>query len=140
MIIDNLLQDLRIGLRVLIKEKGFCALAVIVLALGICAVTTMFAVVNGTMLRGFSFPEPDRLVDITLADPTNFQPNNFNAQVSTADYKEIREMELKAFSTLTAYLNGSTVNVTYQGQPRRYQGGYITWDFFRGIGVKPALG
>src|SRR5205814_5070620 len=60
--------------------------------------------------------------------------------VSTADYKELREMELKSFSTFTAYLNGSTVNVTYQGQPRRYQGGYITWDFFRGLGVKPALG
>ncbi|MBX3735122.1 MAG: ABC transporter permease [Candidatus Didemnitutus sp.] len=140
MILESFGQDLRIGLRVLVKEKGFCALAVTVLALGICAVTTMFAVVNGTLLRGFSFPEPDRLVDVQLADPTNFQPNNFNAQILTVDFKDMREMELKSFSNLTAYLNGSTVNVTYQGQPRRYQGGYISHDFFRTLGVKPALG
>jgi len=140
MFIESFSQDLRIGLRVLVKEKGFCALAVTVLALGICAVTTMFAVVNGTLLRGFSFPEPDRLVDVQLADPTNFQPNNFNAQILTVDFKDMREMELKSFSNITAYLNGSTVNVTYQGQPRRYQGGYISYDFFRTLGVKPALG
>lgn len=140
MFIESFGQDLRIGLRVLVKEKGFCALAVAVLALGICAVTTMFAVVNGTLLRGFSFPEPDRLVDVQLVDPTNFQPNNFNGQILTVDFKEMSEMELKSFSSLSAYLNGSTVNVTYQGQPRRYQGGYISHDFFRTLGVKPALG
>ncbi|WP_415907373.1 ABC transporter permease [Oleiharenicola sp. Vm1] len=137
---ESFFQDLRIGLRVLVKEKGFCALAVTVLALGICAVTTMFAVVNGSLLRGFSFPAAERLVDVQLADPTNFQPNNFNAQITTADFKELDEMGLKSFESLTAYLNGSTVNVTYQGQPRRYQGGYISHDFFATLGVKPALG
>lgn len=140
MLLETFLQDLRIGLRVLIKEKSFCAIAVSVLALGICAVTTMFAVVNGALLRGFSFPGAERLVDVQLADPTNFQPNNFNSQVTTTDFKELREANLKSFEAFTAYLNGSTVNVTYQGQPRRYQGGYITWDFFRGLGVKPAVG
>ena len=52
--IEPLRRDLRIGLRVLSKEKSFCALAVIVLALGIAGVTTMFSVVNGVMLRGSS--------------------------------------------------------------------------------------
>ena len=56
MIFDNLRRDIKIGLRVLIKEKGFCGLAVVVLSLGIAGVTTMFSVVNGVMLRGFSFP------------------------------------------------------------------------------------
>ena len=58
---ESLARDVRIGLRVLVKEKAFCALAVFVLALGIAAVTTMFSVVNGVMLRGFSFPNADRL-------------------------------------------------------------------------------
>ena len=49
MLLQNFTQDVRIGLRVLLKEKGFCALAVTVLALGICGVTTMFAVVNGAL-------------------------------------------------------------------------------------------
>jgi putative ABC transport system permease protein len=55
---ETFIRDLRIGFRVLVKEKSFCALAVVVLALGICGVTTMFSVVNGVMLRGFSFPPP----------------------------------------------------------------------------------
>jgi hypothetical protein len=55
-----MLQDLRIGLRILKRERGFSILAVTVLALGICGVTTMFSVVNGVMLRGFSFPNADR--------------------------------------------------------------------------------
>ncbi|MCM2275270.1 MAG: hypothetical protein NDI75_10815, partial [Candidatus Didemnitutus sp.] len=66
MLIVNFAQDLRIGLRVLIKEKSFCAIAIAVLALGICGVTTMFAVINGVFLRGFSVPDADRLVDVQL--------------------------------------------------------------------------
>jgi putative ABC transport system permease protein len=63
MVAETLAQDLRIGLRVLVKDKGFCALAVFVLALGICAVTTMFAVVNAAMIRGFSFPNAERMTN-----------------------------------------------------------------------------
>jgi len=140
MFLETFLQDLKIGLRVLIKEKGFCALAVTVLALGICGVATMFAVVNGVLLRGFSFPDADRLVDVQLADPANFQPGNFNSRMTTMDYKEIDEMPLKSFEAFTSYLNGSTVNVTYQGQPKRYTGGYISHDFFRNLGVAPVIG
>ena len=68
-----MLRDIKIGLRVLIKERTFCALAVIVLALGICGVTTMFSVVNGVMLRGFSFPNADRLVSVNFIDPSTRQ-------------------------------------------------------------------
>ena len=71
MIIESLFQDLRIGLRVLIKEKSFCALAVFVLALGICAVTTQFSVVNGIILRGFNFPHAERLTSVRFIDPTS---------------------------------------------------------------------
>ena len=56
MALDSVRRDLKVGFRVLLKEKSFCALAVTVLALGICGVTTMFSVVNGVMLRGFSLP------------------------------------------------------------------------------------
>ena len=69
MFLETFLQDLRIGLRVLIKEKSFCALAVFVLAIGIAAVATQFSVVNGVMLRGFTFHDADRLVDVQIADP-----------------------------------------------------------------------
>ncbi|MBP7481538.1 MAG: ABC transporter permease [Lacunisphaera sp.] len=139
MIIESFLQDLRIGMRVLIKEKTFCALAVFVLAVGIGAVTTQYAVVNGVLLRGFKFRDAERLVDVQLADPANFQPNNFNSRLTTADFADVRDQQ-KSFSEFVGYLNGSTVNVTWQGQPDRLTGGYITWDFFRALGVAPVLG
>jgi len=139
MIIETFFQDLRIGFRVLLKEKSFCALAVFVLAVGIGAVATQYAIVNGVLLRGFNFRNADRLVDVQLADPEKFTPNNFNSRMTTADFADLREQQ-KSFEDWVGYLNGSTVNLTYNGQPKRLQGGYITHDFFRALGVAPVLG
>src|SRR6185295_884695 len=66
---ESFLQDIRIGFRVLLKEKSFCFLAVLVLSLGICGVTTQFTIVNGLVLRGFSFPNPEQLMSVGLIDP-----------------------------------------------------------------------
>src|SRR5579871_6054872 len=89
MVLETIKQDFQIGLRVLIKEKSFCALAVMVLALGICGVTTMFSVVNGVMLRGFSFPNAPRLVSATFIDPTSANFFGVNGNTSTMDYEEL---------------------------------------------------
>ncbi|MBI3886397.1 MAG: ABC transporter permease [Opitutae bacterium] len=142
MFFSTLAQDLRIGLRVLIKERGFCALAATVLALGICGVTTMFSVVNGVMLRGFSYPNADRLISAGFIDPTQGNNNNGNngaGFVYTADFEEFRA-GVKSTEWIAAYLNGSTVNLTVAGNPQRQTGAYVTPDFFRVLGVKPALG
>ncbi len=110
---DTFLRDLRIGLRVLVKEKAFCALATIVLALGICGVTTMFSVVNGVMLRGFSFPNADRLASANFVDPTTATFFGVNGQITAMDFNELLPMQ-KSFEMMSAYLNGSTVNVTVE--------------------------
>jgi putative ABC transport system permease protein len=133
------LQDLRVGLRILIKERSFCALAVIVLALGICGVTTQFSVVNGVMLRGFSFPNSDRMVGVSFIDPSSRTFFGVNNQISSMDYEEI-EPEQKSLELMAAYLNGSTVNVTVDGHPQRYQGVYTTPNFLRILGISPILG
>src|SRR5687768_8130503 len=117
MIIDNLFRDLRIGLRVLIKEKGFCGLAALVLALGIAGVTTMFSVVNGVMLRGFSFPNSGRLISLNFVDPTSTTFFGVNGQISAMDFEELLP-EQRSFDALAAYLSGSTVNVTVNGHPQ----------------------
>lgn len=139
MIIDTFLQDLRVGLRVLLRERVFCGLAVFVFAIGIAAVATQFAIVNGVLLHAFSFRDAERLVDVQIADPVNFSPNDFNSQITTADFADLKEQQ-KSFSDFVGYLNGSTVNLTYNGNPRRLTGGYITYDFFRALGVSPVLG
>jgi predicted permease len=141
MLLETFGQDLRIGLRVLIKEKGFCALAVTVLALGICGVTTMFSVVNGTMLRGFSFPTATRLAGLQVIDVTqhNANANGFGSQIFSLDFEAMREQQT-AFEMMAAFINGATVNVTVAGNPQRYTGAYVSADFFRMLGVRPVLG
>ena len=89
MVAETLRRDLRVGLRILVKEKAFCALAVMVLALGIGAVTTMFSVVNGVMLRGFSFPNADRLVSATFIDPASAGFFGVNQQLFAKAYEEL---------------------------------------------------
>jgi len=85
MFIKSFSQDVRVGLLLLLKDKSFCFLAVLVLALGICGVTTQFSVVNAIVLRGFSFPHPEQLMSVGLIDP---QP--------TAQKRETTRRELSA--------------------------------------------
>jgi putative ABC transport system permease protein len=139
---ESLTQDIRVGLRVLTKEKSFCFLAVLVLALGICGATTQFTIVNAFVLRGFSFPHPEQLMSVGLIDPkATPQNNNFGAGniPSAQDYEDLRAAQ-QSFALMAGYLNGSTINVTYRDNPQRYTGGYVTEDFFRIVGVSPILG
>src|SRR5262245_25880275 len=117
MLAETFVGDLRIGLRALVKEKSFCTLAVAVLALGICAVTTMFSVVNGVILRGFSFPNADRLASATFIDPTSANFFGVNGQISAMDFEDVRSAQ-QSFERFAAYLAGSTVNVTVDGRPQ----------------------
>jgi predicted permease len=139
MALEILIQDIRIGLRILFKERAFCALAVFVLALGIAAVTTQFSVVNAVMLRGFSFPNAERMMNVDFIDPSSATFFGVNGRILPMDFEEFR-FEQRSFERLAAYLNGSTVNVTVNGAPRRFTGAYVTEDFLRILGVAPALG
>src|SRR5687768_11969713 len=137
MFLDTFRQDVRVGLRVLVKEKTFCILAAIVLALGIGGVTTQFTVVNAFVLRGFSFPNPEQLANVGLIDPQadNNQNNGGAGNIPSAqDYEDMRAAQ-QSFALTTGYLNGSTINVTYKNNPQRYTGAYVTEDFFRILGV-----
>jgi predicted permease len=139
---DSFVQDIRVGLRLLIKDKTFSFLAVLVLGLGIGGATTQFTVVNAVALRGFSFPHPEQLVSVGLIDPkASDQNNNFGfGQIPTAqDYEDLKAAQT-SFSMMAGFLSGSTINVTYKNSPQRYTGGYVTEDLFKIIGVSPMLG
>src|SRR2546423_15503012 len=127
MILDTVRQDVRVGLRILFKEKSFCFLAVLVLALGIAGVTTQFTIVNAFVLRGFSFAHPEQLVSVGLLDPqATPQQNNFgNGNIPSAqDYEDLKAGQ-QSFALMAGYLNGSTINVTYKNNPQRFTGGLI---------------
>lgn len=144
MLLETFAQDVRLGVRMLLKEKSFCALAILVLALGIGGVATMFSVVNATMLRGFSYPNAPRLagvqvINVTDATQQTANINGFGSQIFMLDYEEMRK-EQKSFEYLAGYINGSTVNMTVDGNPQRFTGAYVTEDFFRALGVGPIMG
>jgi len=142
MILDSFRQDVRVGLRVLLKDKAFFLLAVLVLGMGIGGATTQFTVVNAVALRGFSFPHPEQLMNVGLIDPQASAPNNafgFGIIPSAQDYEDLRNAQ-QSFSHMAAYLSGSTINVTYKNNPQRYTGAYVTADFFSLLGVSPVMG
>ena len=142
MILESFRQDIRVGFRVLLKDKVFCLLAILVLALGIGGAMTQFTVVNAIVLRGFSFSHPEQLVSVGLIDPkASDQNNNFGTGniPSAQDYEDIKAAQ-KSFSMMAGYLNGSTINLTYKNNPQRYTGGYVTEDMFKILGVSPVLG
>ena len=99
----------------------------------------MFSVVNGVMLRGFSFPTADRLASANFIDLSSANPGGFNGQISSMDYDELLPQQ-QSFEMMAAYLNGSTVNVTDNGKPQRYTGAYVTDRFLTILGTPPMLG
>src|SRR5450432_2874811 len=142
MMLESFGQDIRVGLRVLVKDKVFCLLSILVLTLGIGGAMTQFTVVNAIVLRGFSFPHPEQLVSVGLIDPkATDQVNNFGVGNLPAaqDYEDMKAAQ-HSFAMMAGYLSGSTINVTYNNNPQRYTGAYITEDLFKIIGVLPVLG
>jgi putative ABC transport system permease protein len=134
---DAMFQDIRFGLRILLKNPGFTLVAVFTLALGICAVTTQFSVVDAALLRGLPFPEPDRLARVTMRDPSWAPEREFS--LSAADVLEIAPKQ-QSFEGLAQYFFAGSFIVTIHDTPQRLSGSHVTSNFFSLLGVKPALG
>jgi len=135
--IESVLQDLRYGVRKLRKNPGFTAVAVLTLALGIGANTAVFTVVNGVLLRPMPFPEPDRLVLVSLIPregPFEWQPG-----VSDRDYLAFREQD-RAFERITSFSSRATANLTGAGDPVQIPIAYVTTDFFPTLRTNPEIG
>jgi putative ABC transport system permease protein len=135
--IRDLWQDLRYGLRMMIKNPGFTAVAVLTLALGIGGVTAQFSVFDAALLRGLPFPEPDRLMRVAMRDPAWGSERDHNPWMS--DILEFQK-QAQSFEGLAAYWYAGAVIVTINDAPQRLSGCYVTSNFFTLLGVKPAMG
>src|SRR5215472_3915912 len=136
-IVEACWQDLRFGLRIIRKNPGFGAVAVLTLAIGIGANTAVFTVVNGVLLRPMPFPEPDRLVLVSLTQrggPFEWQPG-----VSDRDYLAFREQD-QAFERIASFTYRATANLTSAGDPVQIPVAYVTIDFFSTIRMNPQMG
>jgi len=119
----SLASDLRHGARLLVKQPGLTAIAVLALTLGIGLTTMMFSIIQGAFLRGLPFEESDRIVAVTRADTTN--PNNSRGSVSPHDLEDWREAQ-QSLEPFGGYYEG-TINVSgSEGRPERYDGAFVT--------------
>ena len=132
---NKLFQDLRYGTRILLKQPGWTAVAVITLALGIGANTAIFSLVNSILLQPLPFREPDRVVRLLQASP---KLGLSSWGVSQADFAAYRDQN-RSFETV-ALFNSSGVNLTGEGEPERLPITKVTADFFKVFGVNPQLG
>ena len=129
----HLLRDVRFALRQLVKAPGFSVVAILTLALGIGATTSIFSVVNGVLLRPLPFPEPDALVRVHET-----VPNYGRFSVAPATFLDWRSQN-GVFERIAAYSNASGTLIWSDG-PERVQGASVSWDLFELLRVPPALG
>ncbi|MCI0388410.1 MAG: ABC transporter permease [Acidobacteria bacterium] len=131
---NNILQDLRYGARMLMKKPGFTLIAVVTLALGIGANTAIFSVVNAVLLRPLAYKDPERLVVMN-----HYYPKlDLKSSISAIGYTHYRDTN-KSFENITAFADWP-VNLTGVGDPERLQGAAVTATFFPTLGVEVARG
>src|SRR5207249_1227802 len=132
---STLLQDLRYGLRMLAKNPGFTAVAVITLALGIGANTAIFSVVNEALLRPLPFSDPSSLIALHEGIPGMGYPK---MGFSAPDFA-IFVREQRSFSTLGAFRD-EHVDLSGQGEPERVTAARVSATLFPMLEAKPMLG
>ena len=127
------LQDLRYGLRTLLKSPGFTFIAVVALALGIGANSAMFSIVNAVLLQPVPYPQPDRLLKLYTS-----MPQFKDASVSYPNFLDWQRRST-SFTDIAAY---RTENFTLTGEanPERLRGEMASSTIFSVLGVRPIIG
>ena len=131
----TLLQDIRYGWRMLARNPGFTAIAVLTLAIGIGASTAIFSVVDTVLLRPLPYREPEKLVLITETLP-GMSADEIG--VSAGEYQDYRDRN-RSFSQVAAY-ESAGFNLTGAGQPLRVNAAALSASAFPLLGVSPELG
>jgi putative ABC transport system permease protein len=132
---NEIIQDLRYGIRLLFKNPAFTLIAVFTLALGIGANTAIFSVVNALLLRPLPYKDADRLVWIWGSNPKNGIPEEVASAPDYADWKKLSE----SFEDMGAFSRTAQILVT-DGEPERLMGGAVTDGFFSTLQAQPILG
>ena len=131
---ETLFQDLRYGIRTLLKQPGFSMVAIIILALGIGASTAIFTVVNAALIRSLPYRAPEQLYHLWETTP---QKEYARREFSYPDYQDYQQNQV--FDGVAAYTGGGGILTGY-GEPERIFSPGASANFFTTLGVEPFLG
>jgi len=132
---ENLLQDLRYAVRMLIKKPGFTVVVVAALALGIGANTAIFSIVNSILLRPLPYRDPGRLAMIWMDNRRMNVDQDIHSYANYVDYRDQNQV----FESMAAY-SGISLNLVGTGEPERILGAAATASLFEVLGVDPQRG
>ena len=132
---NTLLQDIRFGLRMLLKSPSVSIVATIALALGIGANTAIFSVVNAVLLKPLPFPDSDSLVAVFESDTQRGQVRGSHSYPNFLDMRA----QNTVFERVASY-HGADYILTGRGESTRLQGSVVSSDLFPLLGVAPLLG
>jgi len=133
-IVDDFVRDVRYGAATLRRSPGFAASAILTVALGIVATVTVFSFINSIYLRPLAVPEGRRLVRISGGDrPDGEQELGFPA------FRELRR-SARSFDMVAAHYSTAPLYMTARGESAEARGAVASADYFRMLGIRPALG
>ncbi len=152
-LLEQLAQDIRYGLRTMAANKTFSAMAILSLALGIGANTAIFSFMDSILLRSLPVPEPQSLVILSWRTPqremygSNRHNNSFadpnggfvGGIFSYPAFVLLRKHD-SVFSIVFGYQGAGDLNLTVRGQAELARTEYVSGDYFRGLGIPPAAG
>jgi putative ABC transport system permease protein len=134
--IEDLVADVRFGLRMLRKSPGFTAAAALTLALGIGANTAIFSCINAWIIKPLPYPQSDRLMVFESHDKKHGWTSEHIT--SPADFFDFQKQNT-SFAQTVAW-TGANFNLTGDGPPVLVEGGRVSWNYFDTLGAKPILG
>jgi predicted permease len=133
--VSTLLQDLRYAARMLRKNAGFTAVALIALTLGIASTTVIFSVVDGVLLRPLPYPEADRILYVSQVERSTGRDRHSSAPANFLDWAS----QNGVFAHMAAS-SGKPGNLTSGDRPERIKTTVVTTNFFQVFGTNPILG
>src|SRR5215468_9152703 len=133
--LDSFVHDVKFGMRILLKQRGFAATVVLTLALGIGANAAVFSVVRGVLLRPLANRDEGRLVYIRQSAP------GIGVENTTFSVPEIQDLRQR-MASLTGLSEFSTITFTMVGlgEPRQVRAGVVSGNYFEVMGLRPVLG
>ncbi|MEO8945053.1 MAG: ABC transporter permease [Gemmatimonadaceae bacterium] len=131
---NSIVRDLRYAVRMLARSPGFAVTAIVILGLGIGAMTAIFTVVNGVLIRPLPYPNSDRIVSLR-----EVSAKGHPMAVAGPNFRDIHEQS-RSFKALASVSYAGPVTVLGAAEPERSKAASVSEDFFRVMGVQPARG